>query len=904
MIFYNLCIYPLELLVDFFFVFFHESFENIGVSILGISIVINMLSLPLYNEAELLQRKERDLRMQMAPGINRIKQAFKGDEQYMILSTYYRQNHYHPVYALRSSVSLMIQVPFFIAAYHYLSNLPQLQGVRFLGIPDLGQPDAMLAIGGLKVNLLPILMTLINVIAGAVYTKGLPLRDKLQLYGMALLFMVLLYTSPSGLVLYWTCNNLFSLAKNLFYRLKHPLKVLYVICASSVSILAITILILHPWAPLIKRLLVLVAALGVCLIPTILGIFSKVYHHYLAGAFRNNTERNQIFLLSIVLLWVLQGLVVPALLIQSSPTEFSYLGVVNHPLAFLIDTATKYAGLYLVWVLLLYVISHEAIRDVLALVFPPLTIIALMNMLVFSGHYGYISPILLFDNPGLLNPSMVLNLSSIACAVCILIIYFFIAITHRAGVVRHILSILILGTILTSGVFAAKIHNEYIRHTETLKELEQQEMLRKGTADYSLSKQGKNVVFVFLDRAIGSYAELFFQEFPEMRETFRGFIYYPNTVSYGTNTANGSPALFAGYEYTPENLNARENEKMVDKHNEALLVLPRMFSQSGYAVTVTDPPYSNYRLVGDYRPFQPYPEISVKQLIGKQTVRYKQEHADVLKWEPSATSDLLKARLPVFSLLRTALPIMREAIYDNGGYLHMRETAQDTDDFLNSYSQLYYLHDLTDYDAPTNTFTVLSNETPHEPVLLEAPLYEPRDELSHIHNPLQSILHTVSQTDLGTYHANVATLLQLAKWFEHLKEEGVYDNTRIILVSDHGHPVQTHIFQDFSENALRYALFNPLLMVKDFNASGVLQEKGCFMTNADAAIIALEGLGIPMINPFSGEDMKSWIKKDVVSVVQGGGANYTGNQIRINFEESYTIKDDIRVESNWGPLNP
>jgi membrane protein insertase Oxa1/YidC/SpoIIIJ len=32
---------------------------------------------------------------------------------------------------------------------------------------------------------------------------------------MALIFLVLLYNSPSGLVLYWTCNNIFSLGKNL-----------------------------------------------------------------------------------------------------------------------------------------------------------------------------------------------------------------------------------------------------------------------------------------------------------------------------------------------------------------------------------------------------------------------------------------------------------------------------------------------------------------------------------------------------------------------------------------------------------------------------------------------------------------------------------------------------------------
>jgi len=169
---------------------------------------------------------------------------------------------------------------------------------------------------------------------------------------------------------------------------------------------------------------------------------------------------------------------------------------------------------------------------------------------------------------------------------------------------------------------------------------------------------------------------------------------------------------------------------------------------------------------------------------------------------------------------------------------------------------------------------------------------------------LEKDLHTVSPTDLATYHVNAATLRQLGNWLEDLQNEGVYDNTRIIIVSDHGHPVQTPVFQDFANNALRYALFNPLLMVKDFDASGPLVEDDSFMTNADAAIFALEGLGIPMVNPFTGEDMKKWIQKDVVSVVQGGGANFTGNQIHINYDESYTVRNDIRIESNWGTLIP
>jgi len=128
---YNMLVYPIEMIVEFVYSFFSMGFSNVGLSIAAISIVVNLLALPLYNVAESLQKKERDERMRLQPGISRIKAVFKGDEQYMMLSTFYRQNNYHPAYALRSSVSLIIQVPFFIAAYHFLSNLEQLKGQSF-----------------------------------------------------------------------------------------------------------------------------------------------------------------------------------------------------------------------------------------------------------------------------------------------------------------------------------------------------------------------------------------------------------------------------------------------------------------------------------------------------------------------------------------------------------------------------------------------------------------------------------------------------------------------------------------------------------------------------------------------------------------------------------------------------
>ena len=72
-------------------------------------------------------------------------------------------------------------------------------------------------------------MTIINISASAVYSKGLSLKEKIQLYLTAAVFLILLYNSPSGLVLYWTLNNLFSLLKNIFYRVRLDKRVWYAV---------------------------------------------------------------------------------------------------------------------------------------------------------------------------------------------------------------------------------------------------------------------------------------------------------------------------------------------------------------------------------------------------------------------------------------------------------------------------------------------------------------------------------------------------------------------------------------------------------------------------------------------------------------------------------------------------
>lgn len=230
-ILYNLLLMPLQMLFEFVFNTSYFFIGNLGLTIIVFSLLINFLILPLYRRADALQEEERRIEQRLSRGVQHIKRTFHGDEQTMMLQTYYRQNGYKPTYVLRGASSLMLEIPFFIVAYRFLSNLDLLQGASFGPISNLGKPDGMLVIAGVTVNVLPLIMTAINLVSSYLFTRGYPRKTKVQLYGMALFFLVFLYNSPAGLVFYWTLNNAFSLVKTIFYKLKEPRKVLAILTA-------------------------------------------------------------------------------------------------------------------------------------------------------------------------------------------------------------------------------------------------------------------------------------------------------------------------------------------------------------------------------------------------------------------------------------------------------------------------------------------------------------------------------------------------------------------------------------------------------------------------------------------------------------------------------------------------
>ena len=93
---YTILIKPLELLFEYIFAVAQKGMPNPALSIIVLSLTVNLLVLPLYKRADEVQDAEHAMEKKLRSGVEHIRKSFKGDEKMMILQTYYRQNHYRP----------------------------------------------------------------------------------------------------------------------------------------------------------------------------------------------------------------------------------------------------------------------------------------------------------------------------------------------------------------------------------------------------------------------------------------------------------------------------------------------------------------------------------------------------------------------------------------------------------------------------------------------------------------------------------------------------------------------------------------------------------------------------------------------------------------------------------------
>ncbi|MEX1167456.1 MAG: membrane protein insertase YidC [Hydrogenophaga sp.] len=152
------------------------------------------------------------------PRITEMRERLKGNPQQMQqeMMKIYREEKVNP---LGGCLPVMIQIPVFIALYWVLLSSVEMRNAPWvLWIHDLAQPDPF--------YILPLVMAITTMIQTALNPMPPdPLQAKLM-WLMPLMFSVMFFFFPAGLVIYWVTNNILTILQQSYInkRMGVPLK--------------------------------------------------------------------------------------------------------------------------------------------------------------------------------------------------------------------------------------------------------------------------------------------------------------------------------------------------------------------------------------------------------------------------------------------------------------------------------------------------------------------------------------------------------------------------------------------------------------------------------------------------------------------------------------------------------
>lgn len=174
-----------------------------GVAIILFTIVIYSLFFPLKWRSSKAMKKAQKL----APKMKELQEKMKGMKQNdprmkeLQMDQLRLMKEGNP---LGGCLPLLIQMPFLFALYRAITISLDFRQASFLWIPDLSAAEPYL------IHILPILMTGTMVVLQLVTPapSADPLQRKMMAVGMPLVMLYVLWSAPSGLVLYWLVGNI------------------------------------------------------------------------------------------------------------------------------------------------------------------------------------------------------------------------------------------------------------------------------------------------------------------------------------------------------------------------------------------------------------------------------------------------------------------------------------------------------------------------------------------------------------------------------------------------------------------------------------------------------------------------------------------------------------------------
>ncbi|HYJ34309.1 MAG TPA: membrane protein insertase YidC [Candidatus Binatia bacterium] len=182
----------------------HHAIPNYGIAIILVALAAKLVFYPL------TQSSLRTMKVmhRLQPEVNALREKHANDPAKMntAMMNLYRE---HKVNPMGGCLPMLLQLPVFLALYQVLLHAIELRSAGFAWwIKDLSAPDVVGTLGGFPIHVLPLIMTGSTFLLQS-QTPVDP-RQQFMMYLMPVMMLYIMYNLPSGVIIYWTVNNLVS----------------------------------------------------------------------------------------------------------------------------------------------------------------------------------------------------------------------------------------------------------------------------------------------------------------------------------------------------------------------------------------------------------------------------------------------------------------------------------------------------------------------------------------------------------------------------------------------------------------------------------------------------------------------------------------------------------------------
>ena len=215
----------LETILKWFMEVINKFVHNWGVSIIIMTILIKLLMFPFTKKQSLGTLKMQEIQ----PKIQAIQAKYKDNQQKLQqeMAKIYKDNGYNP---MSGCLPMLVQFLILFAMYNLFNNYFEFRGSSFIPhwIEDLSSGDSIYTLKfdipffGNQVRILPFIYLASQLLFGKITGNGgtaapgtSQAQMQMMMYVMPIMFFVMFYNAPSGLLLYWTVSNIFQMGQQI-----------------------------------------------------------------------------------------------------------------------------------------------------------------------------------------------------------------------------------------------------------------------------------------------------------------------------------------------------------------------------------------------------------------------------------------------------------------------------------------------------------------------------------------------------------------------------------------------------------------------------------------------------------------------------------------------------------------